>query len=290
MILDADQGRDAELRRARRAARPRRRVGRATSSAAARRPSAGSRRLGLDRARGRRGPAVGAADCTSTATRTGCSPRCCSRPPARRRGATRWRRSRGLCRRGARRGARPTSWASARNRRHRPGRGFEALRYRFEIVSDYGAFRDLQRHRMLTVQWQALTPGPRRRASRTRSPPPAAATSTRGALERSRAEYERLVAAGPGGRRAVRALPRLPHPLRARPQRARGDAPDRAALRPRGPPELPRGRARDARADRRPPPRGRRGDGATSTRASEPRLERILAEMRRRDRRAALRA
>jgi thymidylate synthase ThyX len=45
-----------------------------------------------------------------------------------------------------------------RNRRHRPGRGFEAVRYRFEIVSDYGAFRDLQRHRMLTVQWQTLTP------------------------------------------------------------------------------------------------------------------------------------
>ena len=45
-----------------------------------------------------------------------------------------------------------------RNRRHRPGRGFEALRYRFEIVSDYGAFRDLQRHRMLTVQWQRLGP------------------------------------------------------------------------------------------------------------------------------------
>ncbi len=44
------------------------------------------------------------------------------------------------------------------NRRHRPGRGLESLRYRFEIVSDYGAFRDLQRHRMLTVQWQSLTP------------------------------------------------------------------------------------------------------------------------------------
>jgi thymidylate synthase ThyX len=44
------------------------------------------------------------------------------------------------------------------NRRHRPGRGFEALRYRFEVVADYGAFRDLQRHRMLTVQWQGLTP------------------------------------------------------------------------------------------------------------------------------------
>jgi thymidylate synthase ThyX len=44
------------------------------------------------------------------------------------------------------------------NRRHRPGRGLERLRYRFEVVSDYGAFRDLQRHRMLTIQWQALTP------------------------------------------------------------------------------------------------------------------------------------
>ena len=45
-----------------------------------------------------------------------------------------------------------------RNRRHRPGRGFEALSYRFEVVSDYGAFRDLQRHRLLTVQWQTLGP------------------------------------------------------------------------------------------------------------------------------------
>ncbi len=44
------------------------------------------------------------------------------------------------------------------NRRHLPGRGLEALRYRFEIVSDYGAFRDLQRHRMLTAQWQPLGP------------------------------------------------------------------------------------------------------------------------------------
>ena len=30
------------------------------------------------------------------------------------------------------------------------------MRYRFEIVSDYGAFRDLQRHRLLTCQWQQL--------------------------------------------------------------------------------------------------------------------------------------
>ena len=44
------------------------------------------------------------------------------------------------------------------NRRHRPGRGLESVRYRFEIVADYGAFRDLQRHRMLTPQWQPLSP------------------------------------------------------------------------------------------------------------------------------------
>ncbi len=43
------------------------------------------------------------------------------------------------------------------NRRHRPGRAFERTDYRFEIVSDYGAFRDLQRHRMLTIEWQPLT-------------------------------------------------------------------------------------------------------------------------------------
>jgi len=42
------------------------------------------------------------------------------------------------------------------NRRHRPGRAFERTDYRFEIVSDYGAFRDLQRHRLLTIEWQPL--------------------------------------------------------------------------------------------------------------------------------------
>ena len=44
------------------------------------------------------------------------------------------------------------------NRRHRPGRGFEHCEYTFEVVSDYGAFRDLQRHRMLTIEWQDLSP------------------------------------------------------------------------------------------------------------------------------------
>jgi thymidylate synthase ThyX len=81
------------------------------------------------------------------------------------------------------------------NRRHRPGRGFEALRYRFEVVSDYGAFRDLQRHRMLTVQWQALTPhlGAGVPSEVVEA---GAGDAYRAALERSRAEYERLVDAG----------------------------------------------------------------------------------------------
>jgi thymidylate synthase ThyX len=44
------------------------------------------------------------------------------------------------------------------NRRHRPGRALERSDYRFDVISDYGAFRDLQRHRLLTVEWQDLTP------------------------------------------------------------------------------------------------------------------------------------
>ncbi|HET9489525.1 MAG TPA: FAD-dependent thymidylate synthase [Methylomirabilota bacterium] len=45
-----------------------------------------------------------------------------------------------------------------RNRRHKPGRAFERTGYRFDILADYGAFRDLQRHRLLTLEWQRLTP------------------------------------------------------------------------------------------------------------------------------------
>jgi thymidylate synthase ThyX len=43
------------------------------------------------------------------------------------------------------------------NRRHKPGRAFERTSYRFDILTDYGAFRDLQRHRLLTVEWQSLS-------------------------------------------------------------------------------------------------------------------------------------
>jgi thymidylate synthase ThyX len=44
------------------------------------------------------------------------------------------------------------------NRRHKPGRAFERTGYRFDVLCDYGAFRDLQRHRLLTIDWQPLTP------------------------------------------------------------------------------------------------------------------------------------
>jgi thymidylate synthase ThyX len=44
------------------------------------------------------------------------------------------------------------------NRRHKPGRALERLTYRFDILADYGAFRDLQRHRMLSIEWQQLSP------------------------------------------------------------------------------------------------------------------------------------
>lgn len=45
------------------------------------------------------------------------------------------------------------------NRRHRPGRAIEKAHYSWDILCDYGIFRDLQRHRMVDdLEWQNLTP------------------------------------------------------------------------------------------------------------------------------------
>lgn len=45
------------------------------------------------------------------------------------------------------------------NRRHRPGRALEKAHYAYDLVCDYGIFRDLQRHRMVDdLNWQQLTP------------------------------------------------------------------------------------------------------------------------------------
>lgn len=45
------------------------------------------------------------------------------------------------------------------NRRHKPGRALEVAHYSWDLLCDYGIFRDLQRHRMVDAfDWQQLTP------------------------------------------------------------------------------------------------------------------------------------
>ena len=260
MILDGAAGGDARASSRASSAPTAAASGSSYLRGARARPASGGRaRLGLEADRRAGSGPVGDAARTSTATRTTCSRRCCSRPapppsePIREAvAALDADERRRAARRPRRRARQPPPPARAA--------GFEALRYRFEIVADYGAFRDLQRHRMLTVQWQSLTPdlgAGRPRAGRAgrlrrRVPPRARALA--------RASTSGSSTAGLRQRRALRAVPRLPDPVRARPQRPRGDAADRAALRARGPPELPRGRPRDARPDRRRPPGGRGGD------------------------------
>jgi thymidylate synthase ThyX len=81
------------------------------------------------------------------------------------------------------------------NRRHKPGRAWERTQYRFDVLCDYGAFRDLQRHRPLTLEWQRLTTehGDER-------PPEIDEANLRGewdrVMEAGRAMEEQLCAAG----------------------------------------------------------------------------------------------
>jgi thymidylate synthase ThyX len=81
------------------------------------------------------------------------------------------------------------------NRRHKPGRAFERTSYRFDVLADYGAFRDLQRHRLLTLEWQPLS-------ARHGYVEPAAIEEAgalaewRAVMERSADLYERLMAQG----------------------------------------------------------------------------------------------
>ena len=45
------------------------------------------------------------------------------------------------------------------NRRHKPGRALEKAHYSWDLVCDYGIFRDLQRHRIVdALDWQQLSP------------------------------------------------------------------------------------------------------------------------------------
>ena len=81
------------------------------------------------------------------------------------------------------------------NRRHKPGRAFERTSYRFDVLGDYGAFRDLQRHRLLTLEWQRLS-------TRHGYVEPAAIEEAgaladwRGVMDRSADLFEKLSAAG----------------------------------------------------------------------------------------------
>ena len=134
------------------------------------------------------------------------------------------------------------------NRRHRPGRALERGDYRFDILSDYGAFRDLQRHRLLTVEWQDLTPAhgytmPRSVADAGGADVYTAAMFRSAALARCAG---RALRADGGG---LRGGPGLPHPVRDAVQRPGGAAPDRAADQHPGSSGVPQGLPADAPLD-----------------------------------------
>lgn len=44
-----------------------------------------------------------------------------------------------------------------KNRRHRPSRAFESVYYTFDLLNNFGMFRDFHRHRALTLERQLLT-------------------------------------------------------------------------------------------------------------------------------------
>ena len=186
-----DQGRDAELRRARRAPRARRRVGRLPRAAPRGRRALGRPARPRPR-RERRGPPVG-----RLLHVDGDEEQLLAALLFEAAGVSEERTRAEVVRLSEDDRAQLLAdlVGERANRRHRPGRGFEALRYRFEIVSDYGAFRDLQRHRMLTVQWQGLTPDLGAGVPEEVVEAGAGDLYTR-ALERSEEEYQRLAAAG----------------------------------------------------------------------------------------------
>ncbi len=135
------------------------------------------------------------------------------------------------------------------NRRHRPGRALERTSYRFEIVSDYGAFRDLQTAPDVDGRMAGADSGSRLRVARAdRRGGPG------GPVRRFDDPVRRSLQGPPAGlcrEGAVRALSGPPPSVRARHERQRGDAPDRAQKRHPGPSGLPARRAGDASPDRR---------------------------------------
>ena len=113
------------------------------------------------------------------------------------------------------------------NRRHKPGRAFERTDYRFDVLCDYGAFRDLQRHRMLTIEWQPLSP-PHGYDVPKPSAEAGLADRSRAPWRVSAALYDALARPLPRAG-ALRGVPRVPRPVRRPDERPRGDAHARAA-------------------------------------------------------------
>ena len=228
------QGGHAELRGPRRAARPRRRVGRLPPGARRGGASAGPRGSGSTAPAAERRAAPRCACSTSTATRSACSRRCCSR-------------------------RRPPSEEQARDRRRRAVGASERAELLADLVGERrqpppppgprlrGAALPLRdRLRLRRLPRPPAPPDahlpvadadarPRRRRARGGRRGRRRATPTAGRWSARATSTSACVDAGLRARRAVRAVPRLPDPLRARPQRARGDAADRAALGARGP-------------------------------------------------------
>ena len=127
-----------------------------------------------------------------------------------------------------------------------PGRASSAPAYRFDVLGDYGAFRDLQRHRMLTIEWQRLSP------RHGYEVPPQLIDAHQGArfddaMERSAALHDVLVDRFPE-QAAYASLTRVPNALRDPDERTRGDASFRVAQLTARSSELPADRAVDAPA------------------------------------------
>ena len=163
------------------------------------------------------------------------------------------RRAHGRC-------CRPTSASGRTAATSRAGR-FERIDYRFDVLADYGAFRDLQRHRMLTIEWQPLTPAPRLRAARRGRRRRRTRHAFDAAMERSAALYDALVERFP----AAGALRRVAWPTGSASSMqitpARPCTCSSCARRPQGHPPTG-GRPGDAPPDRRAgrTPGGRRDD------------------------------
>ena len=173
----------------------------------------------------------------------------------------------------------PTS-ATRANRRHKPGRAFERTSYRFDVLADYGAFRDLQRHRLLTLDWQPLS-------ARHGYTEPAAIEEAgalddwRAVMEQSAALYEQLIAAGLRDAAPVRRGDGLSRPLLHGHERARGDARHRAAHLAAGPSVVPPRLSADAPRDRGHggTPRHRRRDAVRGSLERRARTAAVGAEL-----------